>query len=527
MIAKHEKENNKKKLWLLLLLSVLLIVVCVSIFWIYKHPFAINWDESEYINVLHLDIYSFKNKGIQGYIEAIFNHDRHRPPGYRLAAFPLALSIGVSPIFLRLISILLWVASIILVSLTANSISGSMAGAIAAVFMVLCPIIASSINIFGTEYILYLSIAGTLYYLFKDWSLPQPRQINWICMGLFIGLGLLSKLSFIMVIFAPLLLAIVLSWRRVIRSIHSSIFKAIGLGIGVVSPWWVMNYKYALEHARGSSQFVRHSLGDGFLEVASRWITNFLTAEYIIGLPLVICGIGILSILLFKIALKQSLENSIAQNVALYICLVGVFPLMVAQLLSSNQNMRLISPSLIPLAVVLGIIAHRIGLDKYKWSIAAIGIVCGVQLATIIIPAQNNLSEQWDWEKLRQAAIAHQLRNPVIVHLGNGSAFNPPQIIYPWVRANEPIKQEKWLWRYEEGEIDWNKVEDIIKSGDAIITAPEYIGDKSDKQDLDNKHNLELVQRLEKNPDFLSPISLMMGRDNNVKILVFFRKLNN
>jgi 4-amino-4-deoxy-L-arabinose transferase-like glycosyltransferase len=522
----YVKENYLEKTWSILLVLVLALVVYLSVAWIYKHPFAINWDESEYINTLHLDIFSFKSKGFIDYIRTIFSHDPYRPPGYRLASFPLALPIGVSPILLRLISVFLWVVSIILMYLTANSIAGSTAGSIAAIFMALCPIAESSINIFGTEYVLYLSITGTLYFLFRDWNLPQPRHINWIGMGLFIGLGLLSKLSFIVVVIAPLLLTIILSWRGIIRSIHYSLFKAIGLSIVIVAPWWMMNYKNALEHAHGSSQFVRHSLGNGFLEVTSRWITNFLTAEYIIGLPLVICGIGMLSILLLKIAFKKSLENSATQNAALCICLVGVFPLIVAQLLSSNQNMRLISPSIIPLAIALGIVANGIGWHKNKWSIVAIGLVCGVQLTTIIMPVQRNLSEQWDWEKLRQVSIEHRLKNPAIVHLGNGAAFNTPQIIYPWIRANEPIEQEKWLWRYDEGEIDWNKVEAIIRTANTIVTAPEYIGNKSDKQDLDNKHNLELVQRLQKNSDFLVPISLMMGRNNDVKVLVFFRKLN-
>jgi hypothetical protein len=58
-----------------------------------------------------------------------------------------------------------------------------------------------------------------------------------------------------------------------------------------------------------------------------------------------------------------------------------------------------------------------------------------------------------------------------------------------------------------------------------VLTAPGYVGDRGDKQDLDNAHNGELVRRLAGDGRFaeLGPLDLG-GRHDGATIVVFVRR---
>src|SRR5208283_4451556 len=156
----------------------------------------------------------------------------------------------------------------------------------------------------------------------------------------------------------------------------------------------------------------------------------------------------------------------------LCVCFLAPLPLIVAPLLGQNQNFNHVSASLIFFALGAGLIAAA-----GKWTVGRIraGIVAlllFVQLGLLFVPViePNVVSanpgkqrypwlvmrrwEQWDWNQLREAATSRGMRRPSIAYLGNGSAFNPPQISYPWAAHGEQEPKVHLLWRYEEGPID-------------------------------------------------------------------------
>jgi len=63
-----------------------------------------------------------------------------------------------------------------------------------------------------------------------------------------------------------------------------------------------------------------------------------------------------------------------------------------------------------------------------------------------------------------------------------------------------------------------------VSQSDMVLTAPHYVGQASDKQDLDNQHNAEFADRLSQDARFRGPIRLEMGRFEPVEVLVFLRK---
>jgi len=81
-----------------------------------------------------------------------------------------------------------------------------------------------------------------------------------------------------------------------------------------------------------------------------------------------------------------------------------------------------------------------------------------------------------------------------------------------------------WLWRYEQGPVNWQEIMGTIGQSDIVLTAPNYIGEVADKQDLDNQHNLEFAERIARDPRFQEPVRLEMGRFEPVEVDVFLKK---
>jgi hypothetical protein len=144
--------------------------------------------------------------------------------------------------------------------------------------------------------------------------------------------------------------------------------------------------------------------------------------------------------------------------------------------------------------------------------------------------------EQWNWKPLREISSSCGLETPKISFLGNGRAFNGAQIQYAWVDgrpfnpalarwpwAAQGIPEAAWLWRYEDGPIGWQKVMDSADQSDIIITAPNYVGQVTDRQDQDNEHSAEFAARLSQDPHFHPPIHLEMGQLDPVDVEVFVK----
>jgi hypothetical protein len=137
--------------------------------------------------------------------------------------------------------------------------------------------------------------------------------------------------------------------------------------------------------------------------------------------------------------------------------------------------------------------------------------------------------EQWDWEPVRNIAQNCGLNRPKIAFLGMGRPLNPPQIQYPWFLAGESPSEKNgyseplWLWRYEQGPMNWEKVMSSADQSDIVLTAPTFVGQATDRQELDNQHNREFGERLAHDTLFRGPIRLEMGRFEPIEVLVFVK----
>jgi hypothetical protein len=263
----------------------------------------------------------------------------------------------------------------------------------------------------------------------------------------------------------------------------------------------------------------------------------------LIGLIVIAC--------IYQTAIHRKLFLTPLQKAAAAACACTGLPLMLAQLSGTNHLLRHISPALIPIAIVVALLADGAGWTRSAPALTVSSILLSVQFLMIVIPVvfpnrhrveigfvNGSLPwrvmirfDQWNWQPVQEISDNCGVKSPHISYLGGGRVFNPPAIEYPWVAriaatrlTTYSVPEVQWLWRYEDGPIGWPNIMAALDKSDIVLTAPQYIGDVTTKENLDNQHNAEFAARLSQDPRFESPISLKVGRFAPVEVLVFLKK---
>jgi hypothetical protein len=222
---------------------------------------------------------------------------------------------------------------------------------------------------------------------------------------------------------------------------------------------------------------------------------------------------------------------------------------MALQLSGTNHLLRYLCPAVIPFAIAVGVLSDVTGWIRARAAMAISGTLALAQLLMIVAPVvfPNNRPvdpgffngglpwrimvrfDQWDWKPLRNIARGCSLEKPKIAFLGMGRPLNPPQLLYPWFVAGASPSERNgfdeplWLWRYEQGPVEWQKLMRLVGTSDIILTAPGFEGQATDRQDFDNRDNREFAERISRDPRFRGPIRLKMGRFEPVEVDVFLR----
>jgi hypothetical protein len=329
----------------------------------------------------------------------------------------------------------------------------------------------------------------------------------------------------------------------------ASQWKAGAIALLVAAPWWLLNLKAAVVQTQSARGFVRDSLGPPSIATWLHWLSTVI--QGLLG-----CAVSILIFLILiasfrKAVLRKEVILDSFQRVALGACACAGVPILIAQLSGTNHELRHITPAVIPLAIAIGVLADRTGWVRYRAYLAVSSALFCCQLIMLVTPVvfpndhpvdlgfvNGSLPwrvmvrfDQWDWRPVRDLSYRCGIAMPKISFLGSGRAFCPPQIEYPWVvhetatrKAVLDFPDVTWLWRYEDGPIDWGKVMDTVGRSDIVLTAPHYLGEVKNKEDLDNQYNAEFASRLSQDPRFRGPIRLEMGRFEPVEVDVFLKK---
>jgi 4-amino-4-deoxy-L-arabinose transferase-like glycosyltransferase len=529
--------------WPLFAAMTVMVIITAAIFWARAHPFGVHWDEALYLDEAGTDVQRLWAGKLLTLGGRILLKTFGRPPAYRILVLPFLAIFGFHVMVARLVSIGCFALSSWFVYLAARQVAGRTAGAFAALIFVLSPeVVAASIT-FGTDSSLYLATSAMLYYTFASWDEGASRQKNWIGLGIAIGLGLLAKTSFIAIAIPFLAFWLVAGHYGWFEIPSLATQRKAGLLASLIAlPWWLLNIRKSFDYAKYARGFSRNSLGSPSIETWLRWLSSVVQALLGYGLA------ALIILVLIAYALKaKSDKNSfltVRQRAAVIACCCAGAPIVLAQLSGTNHLLRHISPAMIPLGVVVGVFAEKSGWSRLWFGAAAsVGLFCGqlllmtmpvafpnthaveLELPNGFVPSQAMARfDQWDWTPLRTISESCGLDAPKISYLGNGRAFDPPQIQFSWISKGLQQPDVVWLWRFEDGPADWAKIMDAADQSDIVITAPGYVGESEIKENLDNQHNAEFADRISRDAHFQGPTRLAMGRFEPVPVLVFSRR---
>ncbi len=543
-----EQNEWKVRVWPIFATAAMIVIIAAAICWSLHHPFGTSWDESIYLNEAQIDAQRLRHGMLLRLAGRIIIKSFGRPPAYRILALPVLGLIGFHTVTMRLISLTCFALSAFLVYLAARRIASSAGGGFAALIFCLSPLVIRANMWFSTEGPLYLATAATLYYVIRLWYDKPRHWSNWVGLGTAVGVGLLAKASFLAILVPLLVLWLVVERRRDlgIPSLAKE-WKAGVLALLIAGPWWILNLKAAISTTEQARGFVANSLGPPSPVTWLLWLWTVLQSLLGYGLTIVIALVVIAA--LRQVIVKKAIVLDSHRKLILWLCACAGIPLVLAQLTGTNDLLRHISPAVIPLAIGVGTLADWSGWAKALVAMAISGILFCGQLAMIAAPifSPNNrpvksgmangqypwrvmaLADQWDWTPIFEISRNCGVTSPKISYLGSGAAFDPPQIERPWAAeaastalATFPYPEVTWLWRYEEGPINWQEVMAAVDASDIVITAPHYPGEIGDSiSNLNNQYNPEFTDRLLRDSHFRRPIQLSMGRFDPVEVLVF------
>ncbi len=198
-----------------------------------------------------------------------------KPPAYRLIALPLLGALGFHITAARLVSLVCFALSALFLYLATRRITGRGASAFAVLIFALSPVVVSASIWFSTEGPLYLATSAMFYYLFVTWTDKSDESRSWIGLGLAIGLGMLSKASFVAIVIPLMAFSLFAAYRRQLGNPTLALqWKAGLLALVVARPWWLLNVKPAIGVAKEARGFVANSLGPPSLATWLRWLST-------------------------------------------------------------------------------------------------------------------------------------------------------------------------------------------------------------------------------------------------------------
>jgi hypothetical protein len=560
--------------WILLAVAIVMGTQSCSLMWALANPAPHHWDNADYLNLEYNDSWAWRYggpspshpSGYRGVWDSLINADHNRPPGYRIPALPLVyLGTPILPTLRELSHLFFW-ATLAIVYLTCTTAvpgnAGRAAGLAAAILLSLYLTVGWAIRVFGTEYTLYFSVALMLLCLARATRPDLHRHLTWIGLGLAMGLGVLSKLSFITIAAPAGLLAFILIQNRQLPGL--SLLGLIGstvIGAAMAYPWYRFHFFEAKNYGMAMTEFTRHSLHESGFALLKSWLMLHIEEGMGVRAAWMWAGLVVVGLLGLGAALlmpptpgSEVLRRAGSADarsgsseylrdrrrflncpaaMTIYFALAQGLPLPIFQLVySHSDNARHVTPAYIPLTVAAAVLAGAVGVLAAWWSwplLFAFAIPAVQQVGREFIPLTTTPDDIWDWDPLRQVCIDRHIRFPFIGRVGNSGQFNEAAIIAPWAKAGDWATCE-WLWRSEDGKFDWTAIQNKLADRDVVVTAPGFAVPRdgsmlADPLASDNSHNIEMQKHLLADPDWQLAKTFPIGIVNKAEIWVFVRKV--
>lgn len=501
-------------------------VLAASVAWMRANPLPAYYDETLYAIYALIDAWAWKSYGVAGVFYSMLKVDPASPPALRLLALPFTLIVSPSLAVLRVVSLSGLFIGAAVSALALKRASGAVAAALAFLFTIALPSVVQSTQMFHTEYALLIAVA----LLLVGVSAPHPRFAHLLpargekddygdartalLIAASVALGLLSKASY-PVMAAPMLIAAAFLLRDRRRGI--AIGAIIGLGIGAI--WWSQNFAPAMDLVSFASRFPRHSLRGSYL----RYAYELLRCNFGFGAAAAV-------LLCFATAALKRMLPPLA-----IVSLAGALPIIALHAAGVGHNPRHIAIAALLITYAGAALIPEL---TVRQQMIAFGLVIAqVAVMTFPIPRRDDGSyiwrgasevmaptPQWDWSRLRRFAGERGLARPRVAMLGEGYAFNAPQVRYGWpgLRGEVPVEGlYEWI---EHKPFDLEKAIERSAVAQLVITPVGYRGEASDGQVPNNLHNAEFAAALAHDPRFEGPYLLDVGLHHPAVVHIFVRR---
>lgn len=358
--------------------------------WILLDHSSPPWDQAHYLSVSLQYRHAFDSEGILGLLRAIRSVDTSRGPLFPILITPFVTIFGAGARGGMILNILLAPVLYLAAGQIAWIVFRSWAARLLTILLVATmPLLVGLYhNVFQDFLLATLATVAILLLLLSD-----RFQRRWLCagLGLAIGLGTLTKVTFPIFVVGPLLVVaaqIALSWRERgqrgstdtrpnLRELATNLALAGGVFLVVVLPWYLPNFSATREYAQSTTSGPL-SIGAGpkhplTFEAITSFTANLVNSDvsWIVGL------VGLIAIALNLPALRALFRRPANVDRLLKLALLLSWLLIPYLFLvtAHNQDVRLMAAAMPAVAVIVAGAIAAVRSQRVRAALVAVAVI--------------------------------------------------------------------------------------------------------------------------------------------------------
>jgi hypothetical protein len=472
--------------WLLhlALLATVVTLAGLAMLWLQRNPLLTSWDEVMHQNNSMSDALLLRQGNLAALRDAIFLQNRWLPPGLRLIGLPIAATFwDQAPTALRIAAAVLTLLPLPIIWFGLRPVAGAAGATAGALLFALTPQNLVGAQSFMTETVLHLAAALAMTLLLREALAPRPGALRLALLGPVLGLGALSKLTFLPTI--GIVWVGVAAWR-LWRDRDAASFAlrlalpSIGLAL-VAWPHYLLNIPRYLAYAKATAG------GYAYNPVEA---TGLDFARYAVGdLVWEVFGLGGTALLLAALAAGVLVWRRLAVTERAFVLLAALAaaPPFLAFLLSHNQTERYMAISLVilayPAGILLGVALRQASGLAARALAGGVGAAALAQLAMAWWVALGGPVEARPFRPMVEAAwrpnfacdfhaltalVPPDHATPRVGLFGLTLAVNPPNLQQAFLRQGTPAKAIEIL-NDSAVEVDWVQVLRETRKVDLVV----------------------------------------------------------
>ena len=504
--------------WELLLLCLAGLLFFYSLNWIITDKAPPTWDDSLYLNHV-LSFTTAFGEGVKPFITSVLSVDRGRVPMGALLAVPASILFGPSEFAAVLTLNLCWFAISWGIFYIGKTIFSKKVGFISTVFTSLLPIYQGVSHIYLMD--LYLATFVILTIAAIILKIKNNNKYFWL-LGIFLGLGMLVKITFLIFIFVPMLTYSLYFFKQRNKK-QKLLYKTIAtvvIGIAIAIPYLYINMESLLEQSAWLNSPQLAALYNMKNPFSLQSFLNFLAIQFRLYMGIIIGLGGIFGILT---AIRSRHFFSTEKRRFLSILAGWFIPALFVFGFGYIQDVRYFMPAL-PVASLLA--AHFFSYNKNKslWILVIFFPIIGITTSNFKTELGYSTPDRQYWKtaetitNLISALNKNTPQNRELLFLGGTQQYHTALFRY-FVRLQNDSINFHTLPYYTQPNMTADQAINYIleQQFPAIIykTGPAW-------PEFSSKNDLQIITFFESHPDMFKKVSLGIELPDGNEYFIFF-----